>query len=80
MSNSKLSVRVDGNQLTFYNPQVSDDYVIVSFHRTIRLPDDGKIYPLPPSMGNFPIKKVDDYLDRVPEHWKKQGGIFSKFY
>jgi hypothetical protein len=31
---------------------------------------------LPPSLGHFPLCKVDDYLDKVPEEWKKTGGIF----
>ena len=33
----------------------------VSFLRTLRIPDDGKTYPLPPGMGRFPIRRVDDY-------------------
>ena len=78
--NNKLSVRVDGNQISFYSPNDPDDNIIITFHRTLRIPDDGKIYPLPPSLGNFPVKRVDDYLDRVPEKWKKTGGIFIPLY
>ena len=37
---------------------------------------DGKIYPLPPSLGLFPICKVDDYIDRVPLTWRQHGGVF----
>ncbi|KAG2386326.1 hypothetical protein C9374_002772 [Naegleria lovaniensis] len=78
---NKLSVKVDGNQLIFYNPNNEiDDNIGVTFHRTLRIPDDGKIYPLPPSLGSFPVKRVDDYLDRVPEAWKKQGGVFIPLY
>jgi len=40
----------------------------------------GKIYPLPPSFGPFPICKVDDYLDKVPPEWKKHGGVFIPMY
>lgn len=25
----------------------------VSFHRTLRIPDDGRTYPLPPGLGMF---------------------------
>jgi hypothetical protein len=48
----------------------------IHFHRTLRLPDDGKQYPLPPSLGSFPVKRVEDYLDRVPTSWKGHGGVF----
>ena len=38
------------------------------------------MYPLPPSLGTFPVHKVDDYLDKVPESWKKTGGVFIPMY
>ena len=38
----------------------------VSFERTLRIPDDGRDYPLPPSLGQFPVRRVADYADRVP--------------
>ena len=41
---NKLSVKVDGNQLIFYNPNNEiDDNVGITFHRTLRIPDDGKV-------------------------------------
>lgn len=52
----------------------------VSFQRTLRIPDDGSEYPLPPGLGNFPILKVSDYADRVPESWKEHGGVFIPMY
>jgi hypothetical protein len=51
----------------------------VSFQRTLRIPNDG-IYPLPPGLGAFPIQRVADYLDRVPPHWREQGGYFIPMY
>jgi hypothetical protein len=41
----------------------------VSFERTLRVPDDGIEYPLPPGLGEFPIFKVKDFKDRVPKDW-----------
>ena len=38
----------------------------VGFERTLRIPDDGRDYPLPPSLGRFPVRRVADYADRVP--------------
>ncbi len=52
----------------------------VTFQRTLRIPDDGRAYPLPPGLGRFPILKVEDYLDRVPVLWREHGGAFIPMY
>jgi hypothetical protein len=52
----------------------------VNFQRTLRIPDDGKTYPLPPGLGHFPVCKIDDYADRVPASWKQHGGVFIPMY
>ncbi len=56
------------------------EHFSVSFQRTLRIPDDNKTYPLPPSLGEFPICKVEDYKDRVPATWKEHGGVFIPMY
>ena len=53
--------------------------VAVSFQRTLRIPDDGKDYPLPPGLGRFPVFHVDDYSG-VPESWKKRGGVMMPMH
>lgn len=52
----------------------------LSFQRTLRIPDDGKSYPLPPGLGRFPVLRVADFADRVPETWRKRGGVFIPMY
>ncbi len=52
----------------------------VSFQRTLRIPDDGSTYPLPPGLGHFPIFHVADYRDRVPAAWAERGGLFIPMY
>jgi hypothetical protein len=52
----------------------------VEFQRTLRIPDDDQIYPLPPGLGDFPVNRVADYLDRVPDHWKKPNSFFISMY
>ncbi|HEU4477645.1 MAG TPA: hypothetical protein VFR80_03945, partial [Pyrinomonadaceae bacterium] len=47
-----------------------------TLQRTLRLPDDGKTYPLPPGLGAFPVLRVSDYEDKVPQQWREQGGFF----
>jgi hypothetical protein len=77
---SRLEVKVTGNQVQFYDPENESNKTSISFQRTLRLPEDGKVYPLPPSLGTFPVCRVDDYLDKVPEEWKKTGGVFLPMY
>lgn len=48
----------------------------LNFQRTLRIPDDGKTYPLPPGLGAFPVCRVEDYEDGVPNAWKEHGGVF----
>ena len=55
-------------------------HAAVSFHRTLRIPDDGREYPLPPGLGRLPIFRVDDYSDRLPESWQAAGGGFIPLY
>ena len=54
--------------------------LFLNFQRTLRIPDDGKTYPLPPGLGTFPVCKVEDYKDRVPETWAEHGGVFIPMY
>lgn len=52
----------------------------INFQRTLRIPDDGKEYPLPPGLGLFPLRQVDDFKDNVPAKWVEHGGIFLPLY
>jgi hypothetical protein len=52
----------------------------VSFCRTLRVPDDGKTYPLPAELGHFPLHSVAEFADRVPRTWLDTGGFFLPVY
>jgi hypothetical protein len=52
----------------------------VGFHRTLRVPDDGGSYPLPPSFGRFPLYACTDYRKRVPAAWNRSGSFFIPLY
>ncbi|HOC38619.1 MAG TPA: hypothetical protein PKJ77_05030, partial [Thermodesulfobacteriota bacterium] len=52
----------------------------VTFQRTLRIPDDDRSYPLPPGLGAFPLKHVDDYADTVPSQWIEHGGVMLPMY
>jgi hypothetical protein len=54
--------------------------VSITFQRTLRIPDDGRTYPLPPGLGELPLRLVRDYADRVPAGWARHGGVFLPMY
>jgi hypothetical protein len=73
--------------------ELRDDILVVSFpevhadarleidlQRTLRIPDDGRAYPLPPGLGRFPLRHVDDFAARVPEEWRRHGGVMLPMY
>ncbi|MBK7350564.1 MAG: hypothetical protein IPI92_11930 [Gemmatimonadetes bacterium] len=47
----------------------------IDFQRTLRIPDDGRDYPLPPGLGRFPLRHVDDVAGHVPAVWLEHGGV-----
>lgn len=53
--------------IPFTFPEVHDEAsVTVTVHRTLRVPDDGRTYPLPPSLGTFPARRVPGAESRYP--------------
>ncbi|MER6982373.1 hypothetical protein [Streptomyces carpinensis] len=71
MADSK--VRIDGNTLWLPGG------VAVRFVRTLRLPETGT-HPLPPGLGEFPLRRVADHPDTVPEQWLARGGVMLPVY
>ncbi|MEM9863452.1 MAG: hypothetical protein AAF938_17785 [Myxococcota bacterium] len=66
--------------IQLHHDRLSYGGVTISFQRTLRIPDDGKAYPLPPGLGRFPLRRVNDYADRVPASWVAHGGVFLPMY
>ncbi|MGW0622892.1 hypothetical protein ACWD3P_36095 [Streptomyces sp. NPDC002765] len=66
-------VRIDGNTLRLPGG------VAVRFVRTLRLPETGT-HPLPPGLGEFPLRRVADCPDTVPEAWRARGGVMLPVY
>ncbi|MET7485184.1 hypothetical protein [Streptomyces sp. NPDC005538] len=67
------SVRIDGNTLRLPGG------VTVRFVRTLRLPETGT-HALPPGLGEFPVRRVADFPDTVPEQWRARGGVMLPVY
>jgi len=67
------------NNLKFTFPAVHPQAeLLINFQRTLRIPDDENTYPLPPGLGNFPLKHIDDY--QVPPGWVERGGVMLPMY
>ncbi|HEX6087000.1 MAG TPA: hypothetical protein VF266_20895, partial [Thermoanaerobaculia bacterium] len=47
-----MSVRLEGDRLR------AGEHLAISFERTLRIPNDGRKYPLPPGLGLFPIRVI----------------------
>ena len=47
----------------------------IAFQRTLRIPDDGRTYPLPAGLGAFPLRSLDDFPATAPASWLQRGGV-----
>ncbi len=74
-------IELQSDSLVFRFPDVHRDAVLrIGFQRTLRIPDDDKKYHLPPGLGLFPLRHVDDFPDSVPELWTQHGGVVLPMY
>ena len=74
-------ITLEDDSLVFRFPDVHDDArCAIEFQRTLRIPDDGRDYPLPPGVGSFPLRHLDDYAPRLPEKWHRRGGVISPMH
>ncbi|MFF7468338.1 hypothetical protein [Streptomyces sp. NPDC008092] len=67
------AVRIDGNTLRLPGG------VAVRFVRTLRLPETGT-HPLPPGLGDFPVRRVGDYPETAPAEWRARGRVMLPVY
>ena len=74
MARSPLKVAVENDAVRI------GERFSVTFQRTLRIPDDGRAYPLPPGLGRFPVCRVEDYAARAPDEWRRRGGVFIPMY
>jgi len=74
-------IELKDNELVFSFPEIHPSAVLrINFQRTLRIPDDDKTYPLPPGLGCFPMRQVDDFTSRVPSDWIDHGGVMLPMY
>lgn len=76
----EIKLNINENVPNQYGSQMDslkdDRGLQISFHRTIRMPDDDKLHQLPGSLGTFPLFNVSAYADHLPGNITERGGIF----
>jgi hypothetical protein len=74
-------IELKNNELVFSFPEVHKQArMSIEFQRTLRIPDDESSYSLPPGLGNFPLRHVDDFASTVPAVWNEHGGVLMPMY
>jgi hypothetical protein len=74
-------IELKRDRLEFSFPEVHPAArLTIEFQRTLRIPDDGHDYRLPPGLGRFPLVHVDDYAAAVPPTWIDHGGVMLPIY
>ncbi len=74
-------IELKNNQLIISFPEVHKDArATIELIRTLRIPDDGQNYPLPPEFGMFQLRHVEDYPLRTPKEWQAKGGVMMSMY
>lgn len=71
--NTTHNVTIENDKLIFNFPE-HNSRLEITFHKTLRLPEDNKTYPLPPSLGSFPLRAIDS-LKNIPALWRERGGV-----
>lgn len=74
-------IELKQDRLNYSFADVHEDAVMsLSLQRTLRIPDDGDLYHLPPGLGCFPMRHVDDFAEMLPESWREHGGVMMPMY
>ncbi len=74
-------IELTNDRLAFSFPEVhASARLVVDFQRTLRIPDDGETHHLPPGLGSFPLRHVDDHATNVPPEWVEHGGVMLPMY
>ena len=72
---------LEDDRLEFRFPEVHEDACCsIEFQRTLRIPDDDNDYPLPPGLGQFPLQHLDDHAARLPDEWRRRGGVITPMH
>ncbi len=66
---------LEDDALTFRFPETDPEAEFsIAFQRTLRIPDSDRDYPLPPGLGRFPLRHVEDHA-ALPAQTRRRGGV-----
>lgn len=66
---------IEHDQIVFRFEHLHRDALfMIDCQRTLRIPDTEATYRLPPGLGSFPLRHVEDYADGLPEKAVRRGG------
>ena len=72
---------LEHDDLVFRFPSIEPDAQFsISFMRTLRIPDTEQIYSLPPGLGTFPLRHVEDYAENLPARTLDRGGVIMPMW
>ena len=67
---------LEEDTLVFRFPSIDKDVSFsIDFQRTLRIPDTDETYSLPPGLGSFPLRHVEDYTSKLPAATNERGGV-----
>ncbi|KAM3086385.1 hypothetical protein ACMFMG_012163 [Clarireedia jacksonii] len=66
------------NRIAIKSPD--NERLDIALRRTIRVPDNGHSYDLPPNLGSFSLYEVDAYKDTLPVSIVQKGGFFMPIH
>ncbi|CCD90946.1 putative integral membrane protein [Bradyrhizobium sp. ORS 375] len=67
---------LESNRLVFRFPHIEESAQFsIEFQRTLRIPDTDRTYSLPPGLGLFPLRHVEDFADRLDHATISRGGV-----
>jgi hypothetical protein len=74
--------RIDeADRLVAFFPRVHEHAkATFAFQRTLRVPDDGRVYPLPAGLDPFPLRHLEDFKRKLPREWVDRGGVLMPMY
>lgn len=74
-------VHVDDTSITIINTSLDESIGLnISFARTLRVPEDGKVYGAPQLFAPALLRRVEDYKSRVPLDMARKGGVFMPLH
>ena len=73
---TQLAVTIEHDTVSISDPLLPKvPATTIVLQRTLRIPDDGREWPLPPGLGNFPLRTVESLGDKAPIGMRQRGGI-----